>query len=58
MRGTRHYRQLSTILAALRVLQDNPELAAGLPHFDDCDMLTGVEIDRLCEQLNFGTWKA
>ena len=61
-------RERVTILHALRVLQeqaDTPQaeaiiasgqgcsqLAASCDHFEDCQMLTDKQIDRLCERLN------
>lgn len=49
-----HYRQLSTILAALRMFQENPD--ESMEHFIDCQPLNNTEIEDLCEQLNIGYW--
>jgi hypothetical protein len=47
------YRQLSTVLAALRVFQEIPDEArADMEHFEDVDPLTDPEIDELCESMN------
>jgi hypothetical protein len=47
------YRELSTILAGLRLLQETPthELT-GMDHFVDCEPLSDEDIDDLCERLN------
>ena len=52
------YREVSTILAALRILQANPEYADGMSHFLDCDPLSSNEIDTLCEKITFSQWRA
>ena len=46
------YRELSTILAALRLFQSERDWGRDLPHFDDCTPLDDAEIDELCERLN------
>jgi hypothetical protein len=54
------YKELTTILAALRHLQNDIEengtedLIAMYPHFDDVDPLTASEIDGLCEAMYSG----
>lgn len=50
------YKELSTVLAALRLFQNNVEAGETLPkdfnHFDEVAPLTTEEIDDLCERLN------
>jgi hypothetical protein len=50
------YKQLSSILAGLRLLQDaidTGELKTHqLPHFHDVEPLTSIEIDEICEEIN------
>ncbi len=47
------YRELSTILAALRHFQKEPEwVQKSYPQFDEVQPLTDEQIDRLCEELN------
>jgi len=46
--------EIATILHALRIFQDGVfQESAACEHFEDCDMLTDDQIDRLCEQFNF-----
>lgn len=51
-----NYQELSTVLAALRLLQDqleeNPCVVDIMPHFDDVECLTIEQINGLCEDLN------
>lgn len=50
-----NYRQLSTVLAALRYWQQDLEENEDPPisdHFIDCEPLNTEEIDELCDQLN------
>jgi hypothetical protein len=66
MKNTLTYAELSTILAALRMFQEelNAEGLDGyespthrvvaMPHFEDVGPLTSPEIDSLCERLNAG----
>lgn len=51
------YREMSTILAALRIYQERADRAEvrDMDHFEDCDALTVEEVDELCEKINFGT---
>jgi hypothetical protein len=62
-RSSLTYAELSTILAALRMFQEDLRVGGyesplnrtvTIPHFEDVDPLTGVEIDSLCERLNCG----
>jgi len=46
------YRELSTILAALRLFQSEVDWNREMPHFDDCEPLDNAEIEALCERLN------
>jgi len=47
------YRELSTILAALRMFQRAPLPEQwAWPHFDKCPPLTDDHIETLCEELN------
>jgi hypothetical protein len=51
-------KEMATILHALRVYQlalevgDNPQ-EDGCDHFEDCSPLSILEIDTLCESINF-----
>ncbi len=47
------YRELSTILAALRMFQEaSDSKQRSYPHFDKRPKLTDYQIDHLCEELN------
>lgn len=48
------YREIATILAALRYFQANIDDIALLEmtHFEDVEPLTSEEIDTLCEEIN------
>jgi len=49
---TLSYQEVSTVLAALRYLQENRDDAIGMSHFDDVEPLTAEQIDTLCEEIN------
>ena len=50
------YRRINTILAALRHFQtyQNDDLGLQECFFYDCDRLSDLEIDDLCQSINFG----
>jgi len=53
------YRELSTILAALRMFQRAPlEDQWSWAHFDKGPPLTPDQIDHLCEEMNTTGWAA
>ena len=46
-------RDLSIVLAALRMAQDDLAVLNAMPHLlDTADIVTAQEIDELCEELN------
>ncbi len=52
--------ETATVLAALRHFQTqhrhvSPEYLKSLDHFEDVDPMTSIEIDELCERLNFAS---
>lgn len=51
------YQEVSTVLAALRMLQEaiesEPEAVLEMSHFVDCDPLSIEQIDELCHRINF-----
>jgi hypothetical protein len=51
---TLSYQEVSTVLAALRYLQENRDdvISISMSHFDDVEPLTAEQIDTLCEEIN------
>ena len=52
-----NYQETNSILAGLRILQDKVDDGSladyrELPHFDDVEPLSSVQIDELCEKFN------
>lgn len=47
-------REIATMLAALRLFQMKGDPISYHEHFADCEPLSDLEIDRLCESINFG----
>jgi hypothetical protein len=45
-------RELATVLAALRLAQQDRAGLESMPHFEDVEPLSNEEIDELCERLN------
>jgi hypothetical protein len=45
-------RELATVLAALRIVQNAPQLFDTMPHFKHYNPLSHEEIENLCERLN------
>jgi len=53
------YRELSTILAALRMFQQaDSHYKRGFDHFDKRPPLSDEQIDTLCEEMNTTGWAA